>query len=759
MKISRNTRDVSRVRHRLIHAAVAVALAATAAQAQAQAQAQDAPQDPAQLDEIMVTATRRAASLQDVPVAVSVLSGVQLQQANLNSLEAISSRIPTLNFRANASNKDTSLFIRGVGTISTSPGVEPSVATVVDGVVFGRAGMGTLDLMDVERMEVLRGPQGTLFGKNASSGVVNIVSKKISDETEAMVDLGWFEGDEKRVRAGLSGSLSDNVRGSINLLYGEFPGVIRNVFLGEDVGGYDRKGARAKLEFTPSDAVDVTLIADWAEADDTGSRGPFTRANAFITAAIAPIVVGLENDQVYTNIKERVEDRNYGASAQVDWRFGESTLTSITAYRKWDNTQFQDLDGTAVVYNQITQNADKGIVDNEQTSQELRLASGKGGFVDYVAGLFYFKTKTDEEYRRDVTRCNGTLPNLANGLTPCAAPRPDNGVANYGTDLESWAVFGEATLNFSERLRGILGARYTNDDLSYYHSRVSTGGAVDIPGVRATRARVSGSNTETGTSGRVGLQFDLNDAAMVYATYSRGYKGPAYNAFFNMQAFDDVPIAPEESDSYELGLKSSLLDNRLRLNLAAFDIKFDGYQANIADLVGGVVVTRLINAGEVSSKGFEADFEARLTRAFTLSGALAYTDAKIEQFRCPPGNAGCLSLNGGRLPFAPEWKAVIGGNYKVDVGSMRLDVGADWTYQDDTQMQLSVATDTIQPSFDVINASIALSDPDGKWRVALLGKNLADQSYATNILTGPNTQRGVPRDDRRYFGVNLRWNF
>ena len=752
MKISRYTTP-GLVRHHLLHAAVVMAISAGAAQAQ------DAPQDSGKLDEITVTATRRAESLQDVPVAVSVLSGAQLEQANLNSLEAISSRIPTLNFRANASNKDTSLFIRGVGTISTSPGVEPSVATVVDGVVFGRAGMGTLDLMDVERMEVLRGPQGTLFGKNASSGVVNVVSKKISSETEAMVDLGWFDGDEKRVRAGVSGELAGNVRGSLNLLYGEFPGVIRNLALGEDVGGYDRKGMRGKLELTPGDSIDVALIADWAEADDTGSRGPFTRANPAISAAITPILPGLDNDSVFTNLQERVQDTNYGVSAQVDWQLGEATLTSISAYRKWENTQFQDLDGTNVVYNQITQNADKGIVDNEQLSQELRLASAKGGFVDYVAGLFYFNTTTDEEYRRDVTRCNGTLPNLANGLTPCAAPRLDNGIANYGTGLESWAVFGEATLNFSARLRGILGARYTNDDLSYYHGRVSSAGAVDIPGVRGNRTRVDGSNTETGTSGRVGLQFDLGDDAMVYATYSRGYKGPAYNAFFNMQAFDEIPIAPEESDSYEIGLKSTLLDDRLRLNLAAFDIKFDGYQANIADLVGGVVVTRLINAGEVSSKGFEADFEARLSTAFTLSGAVAYTDAAVEEFRCPPGNAGCLSLNGAPLPFAPEWKAVVGGSYKVDVGTLRLDIGADWTYQDDTQMQLSIATDTIQPAYDIINASIALSDPDGQWRLALLGKNLADESYATNILTGPNTQRGVPRDDRRYFGVNLRWNF
>jgi iron complex outermembrane receptor protein len=741
----------------------ATALAIAAVLAAGAAQAQQAPTDSAQLDEITITATKREESLQDVPVAVSVVSGAALEQGNLNSLEAIQSRIPTLNFRANASNKDTSLFIRGVGTISTSPGIEPTVSTVVDGVVYSRAGMATLDLMDVERLEVLRGPQGTLFGKNASAGVINIVSRPIASETRGSIDLSWYEGDEKRVRAGLSGSLSDSARASINVSYGEFPGIIRNTFLGEDVGGYDRQGGRVKFEIDATENVSIKLIGDYAKADDTGSRGPVIRATGTgaagpLAASIAPIVPSFENRLVATNVKERVEDTNYGLSAQIDWRVAGGEVTSITAARKWKNTQFQDLDATNQVYNEIAANADRGQVDSKQFSQELRFASEKGGFFDYVAGLFYYKSETDEVYRRDVIRCNGTLPMLPNGLTPCAAQLLDNGVATYGTELESWSVFGEATLNFTERLRGVVGLRYTDDDLSFYHSRTSTAGAVDIPGVRAARPLNTGSTTDNGISGRIGPQFDVTENVMAYATYSRGYKGPAYGAFFNMRDFDNAPVAAEEADSFELGLKSTLFGNRLRLNVAVFDTEYSGYQANIADIVSGVTVTRLISAGDVSTKGVEADFEAKVTPDFGLSGAIAYTKARIDQFRCPPGNTGCLSLNGAPLPFAPDWKASLGANYGVDIGTRRLEFGVDWTYQDDTQYALSVSPLTIGPSYNVFNASVALSDEEAGWRVALVGKNLGDESYMTNILDS-GLQRGVPRDDERYFGIQARFNF
>ena len=748
---------VSRPLFRLLPIVAAIATVLASA-AQAQAPAAAPKKDDDKLEKITVTATKREESIQDVPVAVTVISGERMEQLNLNNVSTITSQVPTLNFRANASNKDTALFIRGVGTISTSPGVEPTVSTVVDGVVFPRPGMATLDLMDVDRIEVLRGPQGTLFGKNASAGVLNIVSVPISSALERYVDVSYFQGREQRVRAGISGELTKGVLASLTAFAGEYDGNVDNTFLGRKVNGYDRSGARVKFEIAPAKDVKVTLIGDYTRGDDNGIRGPYVRASAAIAATIAPIVPDLASRSVSTDVDERVHDTNSGASAQVDWNMNGGTFTSITALREWRNTQFQDIDGTAPtpLSSQIAQLADRGELKSDVFTQELRFASAKGKSFDYVAGAYFMRNETDEIYRRDVVRCNGTLTTLPNGLTPCAASLNDFGRAEYGTLSKSTSLFGEATFHASPSLRGIFGLRYTTDKLSYYHSRFSTAAAA-IPGVQPTRLRVAGSTEETGVSGRIGPQFDLSKNMMLYATFSRGYKGPAYNAFFNMAASADLALEPETSKGYEIGFKSTLLNDRMTLNLAAFDTKYKGYQANYPDLVGGVVVTRFINAGDVSTKGFELDMEAKVTRQFSVAVSLANTKARVDRFNCPAG-AACPSLDGQPRPSAPDWKGVVRANWWTDLANgMRLNIGADTTYSGAVQYDLSTSANTIQPSYRLYNAFIALSRDS--WRVSLVGKNLGDKSYSSFLLPGANTQRSVPRDDERFFGVNLRYSF
>ena len=746
-------------RHLFPAVATIAAMVAGAVHAQQAAKPAAKAEDSEKLEVITVTATKRTEPLQSVPVAITVMSGDKLEQLNLNNMTTITSQVPTLNFRANASNKDTALFIRGVGTISTSPGVEPTVSTVVDGVVFPRPGMATLDLMDVERIEVLRGPQGTLFGKNASAGVINVVSKPVQ-AGERYVDLAYFDKSERRLRAGMSAELTQGVLGSITLLKGEYDGNVQNTFLNRKVNGYDRTGGRVKFEIATGKDAKLVLIGDYTKADDTGIRGPFVRSSAAIAAAIAPIVPNLENRSVSTDVLERVEDKNSGLSAQLDWKLGGNAMTWISAYREWKNTQFQDIDGTAPtpLNNQIAQLSDRGDLKSTVFTQELRLASAKGGFFDYVAGLYYMRNKTDETYRRDVVRCNGTLANLPNGLTPCAAPLNDFGRAVYGTLSKSVSAFGEGSLNFSNALRGIVGLRYTEDDLSYYHSRTSTAAAA-IPGVQPNRAPAAASTNETGVSGRIGPQFDVSKEVSVYATYSKGYKGPAYNAFFNMQPIQEVALSPETSKGYELGLKSTLLENRMRFNIAVFDTKYKGYQANFPDLVAGTIVTRFINAGDVSTKGVEIDMEAKLSKQFTVALAVANTKARVDRFNCPTG-ATCPNLNGSPLPSAPDWKGALRANWWGNVAAgLRMDVGADYTYSSAVQYDLSTSTNTIQPAYRIYNGNISLSDPSKGWRVSVVGKNLGDKSYASFLLSGANTQRSVPRDDKRYFGVSVRYEF
>ncbi|MCB5190560.1 TonB-dependent receptor [Methylobacillus arboreus] len=758
-----NHTHLQQFRRRGIGLALASALlsggmsAVIAAEGDAEAQTENTPATAEQeaqpaLGTITVTATRREASLQSIPVAVSVLDGRKLEQSNLNSIQTIANEVPSLTFRQQGGNKDSSIFIRGVGTISTSPGIEPTVSTVIDGVVYARPGQATLDLLDVERIEVLRGPQGTLFGKNASAGVINIVSKEPSADTHAYVDASYYEGGEKRIRFGLSGTLvPDLLYASINGLWADYDGNVKNV-LGGRLNGYEREGARAKFLLTPTEDLDITLIADYTHGTNGVSSVPYQSSNGAFIQAISPVVPSKGNRTIRSDGRNEVTDTNQGISAQVDWRINDYTLTSITAFRTWDNTQNTSTSQIGNNYDpsRITSDFpatyDRGTVDSKQFSQEVRIASPKEGFLEYVAGIYYLKSKTDEVYQRSGTTDTGT--NFF-------------GRSDYSVDSDSISLFGESTLNFTPEFRGIAGLRYTHDELSFDHVRNSI-----LPtftgGVRPNQPLRKGDTSASEYSGRLGAQYDLSEDVMTYATYSRGYKGPAYNVFFNMfdGNNDTEALAPETSNSFEVGLKSAWLNNRLIFNAAAFYTKYKNYQANIPDYVGTNLVYRLINAGEVSTRGVELDANAKVTSRLSLSGSLAYVDSRIDNINCPPGATDCL-VNGKPLPYAPKWKSVVRANYAIPLNNgYVVDLGTDYIWQSKQQFLLMPQTDnTIQEAYGIWNASVALSTQDG-WRFALVGRNLLDRSYATNLSSNVfGIQRFVPRDDARYFGVQVRKDF
>jgi len=725
---------------RPLAAAILLAAVGQAAHAAEPAEA-GAPQATA-LGAVTVTATRREATLQEVPVAVSVIDGEQLERDNRNNVASIVQQVPTLNYRAGASNKDTSLFIRGVGTISTSPGVEPTVATVVDGVVFGRPGQSTLDLLDLERIEVLRGPQGTLFGKNASAGVLNVVSKAIPEQTQGYVDYSHFGGgDENRLRFGIGGRLNEQLKGSLSTLWGDYDGNVENVANGHDVNGYERKGARGKLEFEPSEDLRLTLIADYMKGEDTLPSGVITSASAAIASQLRPVTPSAHSRDINSDFKTHVEDENQGLSAQLDWQLGDYTLTSISAWRGWDNTQYQDGDRRALL--PVTASHDKGTVDYDQYSQEFRLTSPKGQFNEYVLGAFYMHGTSNETYQR--LSVNGGVAN--------------SGRADYSTTNDSGALFGENTFNFTDDFRAIFGLRWTHDDLEYDHRRVSTSAAA-VTGIQPSTAS-AGSVDEDGWSGRTGLQYDFTDNLTGYVTYSRGYKGPAYNVFFNMQPRDTEALKPETSDAYEIGLKGTALDQRLSANLAVFHTDYDNYQANFYDTVANQVVTRLVNAGKVKTQGVELDASFQATSRLKLSAAAAYTKARVDHFNCPVGAAANCNIDGGRLPFTPDWKTYLRADYVIPLDNgLDVELSSDYSWQDSVQFSLDQNPDTVQGAYGIWNASIALADYNDGWRVALLGKNLGDKSYAQMLASGGDyIYRSVPRDDGRYFGVQLRKEF
>lgn len=712
-------------------------------------------QDVAQLETVVVTATRREQSLQKVPVAVSVLSGKTLEQQQKNSLEAIVSDVPSVNFRAGASNKDTSLFVRGVGTITTSPGVEPSVSTVVDGVVFSRPGQATLDLLDIDRIEVLRGPQGTLFGKNASAGVVNIVTKNPTSYPSGYVDVYATSDKEQRIRLGASGTLiPETLKANVTALLGNFDGNVKNLYYNKDVNGYKNYGFRTKFEYTPSDTLVLGLTADYIHKDGTNPTAVVVKnSNAAYASALQPIVAHAENRQVIENTSASTDDTNQGLALTADWTLQNHQLSSITAFRQWKNTQIGDGDQLSAATPSFAGIADRGDVNTKQFSQELRIKPLENGFFNYVAGLYFSKNKNDETYQRQSQWYDSTASNYVT----------DFGRAVYNTDSTNYAVFGEGTVNFNDRLRLVAGLRVTRDELSYDHQRSST-----IPvsvGVRnAIRSPYasSGSTSETGISGRIGPQFDFSPNINTYLTYSRGYKGPAYNVYFNMQQIDTPVLDPETADSYELGFKSQWLDNRLRLNIAGFYTDYQNYQANFRTLdPSGFPITRLVNAGDVSTKGIELDSVYKVSSDLSLSLSAANIIARIEDFKCPPTDSACPNVNGKPLPFSPDWKI----NAQVDkfiqlANNKRIELSTQYSWQSEVQYSLDQNANTIQPSYGIWNAGIALNDTGSDWRVALNVRNILDKSYATLLGTnGDRITRQVPRDDERYFGLSFRKDF
>ncbi len=726
----------------------------------AHAQAANAPEQVAPNDaassptggDIVVTARFRSEKLQNVPIAISVVNGDTAESRNLNTIQDIAATVPTLDFRNGASNKDRNIFIRGIGTITTSPGVESSVSTVVDGVVLVRPGQATFDLVDLERIEVLRGPQGTLFGKNASAGVVNIITKAPSDHQTGVIDLGYYQGNEERLRAGLSGPINDWLGYSISGLYGKFDGNVRNLGTGDEVNGYERWGGRGKLVAKPTSNLTITLAGDYLHNKDTTPTGVYssTAGSAPLAGLLAleGVTASADNRIVNTNFDTHVFDDNYGGAVTAEWRPGDYTVTSITAYRQWKNYQTQDWDQRSLLAIGVPQGVDNGHVSFDQFSQELRLASPQGRLIDYVVGAYYLHANTDERYQRTVTQ-------LFAGNTT----QTNTGIAYYGTKADNLALFGEANLHATDKLTFILGGRLIYDKLSYYDQRNSDT-ATGVAGIRPSIGFNTGSTDRVDGSGRVGVQYKVVPQATIYATYSRGYKGPAYNAFFNMQVFDQHALAPETSNSYEVGLKGSALNGQISGSIAGYWTDISGYQANYQDSFLGAPVTRLINAGSVRTRGIEVDLAARPSSQLTLNFAGVYSNARIKHFLCPAATV-CPDYDGDTLPFAPDWKLSGGGAYRIPVGdALGVELQSDWTFRSDTQFSLTQTPGTIQPSYGIWNASIALLS-EGKWEVRGLVKNLLNTHYSDGLGSGTaaGLVRFVPRDDDRYFGVNARYNF
>jgi len=702
-------------------------------------------------NDIIVTAQRREERLQDVPISVSVIRGESFQAFGQNSTLDLAYRIPNVTLNNGASARQFGFFIRGYGSTSFAPEtIESSTAFVLDGVVLGQAGGAFMDLPDIERIEVLRGPQGTLFGKNAGAGVVNVTTRRPSSEPIGEIRASVAEPNfERQLSVYASGPISDTIRFSVSARGIKRDGYIRNAFDDRRFNNEENAGFRSRIEIEPSDALQVSLIGDYWRRDSNCCLFTLARAaNPPVALEAQQIAAGvrIRRGNMTQNIDGDVFSKVYswGLSAQVDYSINDYTLTSISAFRRWGSNDGVDLDSRPVdIFN-----TNDYFLRQKQFSQELRLASPTGGFIDYVVGLFYFDQSVDGEEGTQINRASTAF------LT-------NREYATLGR-TENMAVFGQANINLTESFRLIAGARLLKENIRV--RRIQT----DFP--TNTTVTVGNRRSDDAFVWRLGAQYDLSDDANVFATVTRGFKGGGFDSGPANNTARDV--LPEEPTNYELGLRSQFRDAGVTFNVTGFWQDIKNLQVTGRDPVN-VLNFFLLNAATARTRGVEWELSWRPVRTLDLTFDLAgsYTDAEFRRFTSAPcfrgqtAAQGCVggvqNLAGARLPYAEKWNINLTTNLAVPLAGTGLDLLGNAFVGYKSQANLGSVNDPaqVQPGYPLVHLSLGVGAQDESWNIRAFVRNLTDEVFASRsistIFGGPGSYAEYyPYEARRIIGVN-----
>ncbi|SLK01120.1 TonB-dependent receptor [Novosphingobium mathurense] len=717
--------------------------------------------------EIIVTAGLREQTLQDVPIAVSVVSGSQLDAVGAGGVESITNVAPSLTFTKGSNASNSSLSIRGIGTTVFSAATEPAVSVVIDDVPLARSGQGFQDLVDVQRVEVLRGPQSTLFGKNSSAGLISVTTEAPSNSLTGHFDGSYAEGGEWQARGSISGPIGENAGYRISGFYKDYDGFIRNVSgIGDRwLSGYRNWGGRAKLRFEPSSDLTVTLIGDYSNGrDDTVPTLRSVNTQAYANA-LAPLVPSADLREVNLNADNTNTSKQWGVSGKVEYQLNDDfQLVSITAFRKWNFRGRGDTDYTPLttpVPGVTLWDVNTGNTQLKQYSQELRLVSGDLGGFDVLLGAFAFKLDADTGFMRRTVAT--------------AASR--SGQFMGSTTNSNIAAFASTNIDLTDKMQLFGGVRLLHEKLDWTVFRDPTNvlvpGDLALAGAAGTAADFNGSTNDTRVVGKVGVRHDVAGLGNVYASYARGYKGKGFNLIFASQD-TYKPVDAETSNAFELGMKIESADRKVSVNGALFYTKYRNFQAQ-AQLPGDISFY-LLNAGSISTKGIELEFNLRPTSLTTISLGGTFMDARIDNYTDGPcyfgqtADQGCVNnaqdLSGGDLPNAPDFRMTAFVKQYVPMGdSLPFDtyVQSNMTYQTRVQYQLDQNPVTIQDGFAVVNAELGLEDKDGKYSLAFFVRNLFDKNFTGNIFSssfnGGRVYQQVLRDADRYWGVRGSFSF
>ncbi len=695
--------------------------------------------------DVVVTARRQAERAQDVPIALSVLTGASLERTGGYTLTDVQFQTPSLT-AFNSNPRNSSIGIRGIGVSTASDGLDTSVGVYIDNVYLGRPGMALSDLIDVDRVEVLRGPQGTLFGRNNSAGVLNITTRKpeFTFGGTAELSLGNYGYNQERIS--VTGPVIDGLLAFRATGFNTHRnGVLDNIKTGVDANSVGRSGGRIQLLATPSPNLTLRLSADYSQEDDTccvsatklvlPATLSATTGRTLQALAALGYVPKRSLDYTQNNSLQNMKTDQKGVSLQADWDLGFATLTSISAWRYWHFSPLQDSDGTPLDVIQVNVAQTK----DDQYSQEFRLASNAGRF-SWQAGAYLFHQRlTDHfilnQFGTDASAFYTTYTRLANPAAAAIVIAPGSQyLDDVETTVDSIAAFGQANYAVTDRLTLTGGLRYTRDKRSGVSDTSTVGtpyAATSIPFHYDVKVK------DDNLSYLASISYKLADDVLAYASYSTGYKGSGLNLNAAVSAGTPLVLAPEKVKNWELGLKSQLLDRRVTLNLSAFSTDLSGLQANIVPTNGNR--SYLANVGDVRSRGVEFDALVRLNDTLTISGNGSYNDATYKRYAnapCPVGVSGVCDLTGRPLFQAPKWVGNGTIDYHVDLpNGTRPYALAQISYRSSTFGTADAGPYSRIDGYVLANLRVGAAFAKGRYDLSAWISNVFDKEYFQNLTT------------------------
>ena len=755
------------------------------------------------LETVVVTAQKKAENLQDVPISVAAVTGQDIADLQASRLDSLVGTVPNVQIGTFSNTPNTaSIYIRGIGVNEPDPYAGNTVSIVTDGVPQFFSMGALLDLHDVERIEVLRGPQGTLFGANTTGGVVNVVNAQPQREFGGKFDVSYGDWEHTTVGLVLTGPLSDTISGRIGFRNDRREGWIKDVVDGSTIGDRDVSVFRGALKFEPSDNFDATITAEYDRARNgspavvAGNRPGDAALGIpgdveFVPAGWRDMYVSpcppdggrcSAPDDYRSAANHEAEGERVPDQSDMDTYYGNLTMnwydtaigdiTSITGYKDFKLFEYTDQDGTPAVLID-TRRQTRGW----QFSQELRTTFKPTDRLELLIGGFYLQTHYDHYQKLRIDFAGGATYDLADDTYVKGAP----GLFQLNLqDQDNWSgsVFAQSYFNITDQLRLQAGVRYTHEDtemLASTATSVSPSGRTSFDGTDlatglpntplGTSAPPKGSETWDNVGWKVGFDYQFGEATMAYLTWAHGFKSGGFSGRIGLPT-DLGPYDPEEVDTYEVGIKADFLDRRLRTNAAVFYTDYQDMQLAQIYFVGTLQGNTILNAGSSTIEGLELEITALPVDGLTLTGSVAYLKAEYDEFiyttanYAPAGQVRVLDMQGEPLQNAPEWTASIGAEYVFPVAGGDGRINLQYTYQDEKLLSSIEDVPRAQvQSMQYLNGNIDWKPASGAFTIGVWGRNIFDKRYINSVLDLPGTLGLTQYAPPREYGLSFSYNF